>query len=98
MTLSSPAKFPLIAILACVPFAAQGQGAGGGLPDGSGKDLVATICTGCHQTDQITRGSGYSREHWKELIGTMIDLSPDQATQSAITEYLAEKFPPNRTR
>ena len=98
MSLFSASKFPLIAILACVPFAAQGQGAGGGLPDGNGKDLIATICTGCHQTDQITRSSGYSVEDWKELTGTMIDLSADKPTQTAIVNYLAEKFPPNTTR
>ena len=82
----------------CIPLAAEAQGQAGGLPEGPGKDLVAGICTGCHQTDQITRSSGYSGEHWKELIGTMIDLSPDQATQATITEYLAEKFPPNTLR
>jgi virginiamycin B lyase len=98
MPKSSSKKFTLAAAIALIPLAAEAQGQAGGLPEGPGKDLVAGICTGCHQTDQITRSSGYSGEHWKELIGTMIDLSPDQATQATITEYLAEKFPPNTLR
>ena len=28
------------------------------LPDGPGKDTVATVCTGCHQLSRIV-GSGY---------------------------------------
>ena len=46
----------------------------------------------------ITQSSGYTREGWKELIGTMIDLKgvPDQ--QAAITGYLAEHFPPKYNR
>jgi virginiamycin B lyase len=79
-----------------VPALAQGQYAQPGqsspLPAGAGKALVEGICTGCHPTDQITRSSGYTREGWRELILTMIDLSasPDLGT---ITEYLATHFP-----
>jgi virginiamycin B lyase len=93
MPKSSLVKWALVAAIA-FPLAAQAQG----LPEGNGKDLVATICTGCHQTDQITRSSGYTREHWKELTGTMIDLASDPGTQTAIIDYLAEKFPPNTQR
>jgi virginiamycin B lyase len=95
MPMSSSLKFVIAASFALVPSTVWAQG---GLPEGNGKDLVAGICTGCHQTDMITRSSGYSREHWKELISTMIDLSPDPTTQSAITQYLSEKFPPNTQR
>ncbi len=98
MAISSRATLMLAATLALLPLSAQAQAPVTGLPDGNGKELVAGMCIGCHQIEQITRSSGYSREHWKELIGTMIDLSPDQNTQSAITEYLAEKFPPNTLR
>jgi virginiamycin B lyase len=94
----SPANFSMVVAFALFPLTAQAQAPVTGLPDGNGKDLVAAMCTGCHQTDQITRSSGYTREHWKELIGTMMDLSPDQATQATITQYLAEKFPPNTER
>jgi virginiamycin B lyase len=98
MAMSSRATLTLAATLALFPLSAWAQGAGDALPEGKGKELVATICTGCHQTDQITRSSGYSAEHWKELTGTMVDLSVDKPTQTAIVDYLAEKFPPNTTR
>jgi len=67
------------------------------LPAGPGKEAVQSVCTACHRTNQITRSSGYTREGWRELIGTMMDLSgsPEQET---ITEYLATHFPENTQR
>ena len=86
------------AVCMLAPFAAQAQGKPPALPDGAGKELVSGVCTGCHQTNMITQSSGYTREGWKELIGTMIDLSgvPDQ--QAAITGYLAEHYSPKYNR
>src|SRR3954463_675457 len=98
MAISSRVTLTLAATLALFPLCVRAQGAGDALPEGNGKDLVAGICTGCHQTDMITRSSGYTAEHWRELTGTMIDLSADKATQAAIIQYLAEKFPPNTLR
>jgi virginiamycin B lyase len=68
------------------------------LPDGPGKQLVDGVCTACHQHNMITSSSGYTRDHWKELIATMIDLSKTPQEQNAITEYLATHFPPNTRR
>jgi virginiamycin B lyase len=84
--------------LSCVwvPLAAQAQTAG--LPDGDGKELVEAVCIGCHETNQITRSSGYTRAGWQELIGTMIDLSGSPQEQGAIVDYLATHFPPNDHR
>jgi virginiamycin B lyase len=79
-----------------VPFAAQAQAPG--LPQGAGKELVEGACAGCHQTNLITSSSGYTREGWNELIGTMIDLSPAPEQRAAITDYLATHFPPNTRR
>jgi virginiamycin B lyase len=69
-----------------------------GLPEGPGKQLVEGVCTGCHQTNQITRSSGYTREGWKELTSTMIDLSGSPEEQGEILDYLATHFPPNSRR
>jgi len=69
-----------------------------GLPDGTGAHLVEGVCTACHGTRQITRSAGYTAEGWKELIGAMVDLSGDPATQDGITQYLAAHFPPNTKR
>ena len=72
------------------PITAQGQQTQ--LPEGDGKQLVQGICSSCHETNLITRSSGYSREGWQELIQSMINLS-GTPTSEAITKYLATHFP-----
>ena len=78
-----------------VPVAAHAQSQASELPDGEGKELVEGVCTACHETNQITRSSGYTREDWQELTATMIDLSGDPKMQAEIVDYLAAYFPPN---
>jgi len=73
-----------------VPLTAQGQPAQ--LPEGDGKQIVQGVCTACHETNQITRSSGYNRDGWRELIQTMIDLSGSPAGET-ISKYLASHFP-----
>ena len=70
--------------------AAQSQPAQ--FPEGDGKQLVQSLCTSCHETNQITRSSGYTHEGWRELIQTMIDLSGSPAGET-IAKYLATHFP-----
>ena len=61
-------------VLGLAPAAlAQSGGGANRFPDGPGKELVEGACIGCHQANMITRSSGYTREGWQELIGTMID-------------------------
>ena len=74
-----------------IPLTAHGQPAGQ-LPDGDGKQIVEGVCAACHQTNQITRSSGYTREGWRELIQTMINLSGTPAGET-VTRYLATHFP-----
>ena len=66
--------------------------------DGEGKALVQGTCLACHKANQITRTSGYTQAGWKELTGTMIDLSATLEEQGKITNYLAKHFPPNKKR
>jgi virginiamycin B lyase len=68
------------------------------LPDGQGRQLVEGICSSCHALQLISSSSGYTREHWKELIGYMIDLSGSAAQQNEVLDYLAANFPPNKRR
>ncbi len=96
MSRLSNASLAGIALAVLLPAQAQSQGAG--LPEGEGREVVEAVCTACHQTSQITRSSGYTAEHWRELAGTMIDLSGDPAQQDAIISYLAAHFPPNDAR
>jgi virginiamycin B lyase len=90
----------LAGALACVlvPVTAAAQSEASGLPDGAGKELVEAVCTACHQTNQITRSSGYTGAGWQELIGTMIDLSGSPKERDTITRYLATHFPPSTRR
>ncbi len=85
-------------VFTLAPLAAQAQAQKPVLPDGPGKQLVDGVCTSCHQHNMITSSSGYTREHWKELVGTMIDLSKTPQEQATIAEYLATNFPPNTKR
>ena len=93
--------FLIAAAFMLVPLAAEAQGqakAPPPLPDGKGKQLVEGICATCHALQLIPNSSGYTREHWKELVGYMIDLSGSAAQQTEIIEYLATNFPPNNRR
>ena len=88
------------AAISLAPLAAQAQGQAKEpvLPDGKGKPLVQGICATCHALQLITNSSGYTRDHWKELTGYMIDLSGSPAQQNEILDYLAANFPPNNRR
>src|SRR3954462_15943729 len=85
------ASLMVVSICVLTPVAAQAQS----LPEGAGKQTVEAVCSGCHQTNMITQSSGYTRDGWKELTSTMINLSPSPDTQNAIFYYLAWHFPPN---
>ena len=88
-------------VLALVPIAAGAQGqakAPPPLPEGKAKPMVEGICSTCHALQLIHNSSGYTREHWKELVGYMIDLSGNAEQQTEIIEYLAANFPPNKRR
>ncbi|SLN66355.1 Vgb family protein [Oceanibacterium hippocampi] len=89
----------LFLLTGIVAFAvARGPASAAGLPEGEGRDVVEAICTACHGTNQIMRSSGYTADDWRELIGTMIDLSGGPEEQRQIVGYLATHFPPNERR
>jgi virginiamycin B lyase len=94
MSKLSYASWLAATVVALVPFAAQAQGQGPELPAGAGKDTVQAVCTGCHQTNMITLSSGYTRDDWKALTSTMIDLSKSADAQNQILDYLTAHFPP----
>ena len=95
-TLKAPIE--VAAVLALVPVLALAQGKPSGLPEGPGKEQVEAVCLACHQSREILVSSGYTREGWRELISTMIDLSQVAEMQDSITQYLATHFPPNNRR
>ncbi|MBM3539789.1 MAG: cytochrome C [Alphaproteobacteria bacterium] len=68
------------------------------LPEAAGRGTVEGVCTGCHRTNVINQSSGYTHREWKELVGTMIDLSASKQTEDEILNYLTTNFPPNTRR
>jgi virginiamycin B lyase len=80
-----------LSVCATVPMLAQrGGGAQPALPDGEGKQMVQTLCVGCHSLNNITQGWGYDKAGWDQLISSMVKLPPD--TQNQVTTYLAANF------
>lgn len=86
------------AVFAFLPLAAHGQAQSPPLPEGVGKQLAEGLCTMCHRNNMITDSSGYTRNGWKELVGTMLDLSGAPNEAATLIEYLATSFPPNTKR
>ena len=70
------------------------------LPPGNGKEVVETVCGGCHDLSPITDSVGFSREDWDMVVQSMIAMGaaikPEQV--SVITTYLAQNFPPKPKR
>ena len=68
------------------------------LPAGPGREVVANICSGCHELDYITNSVGFSREDWNTVVESMISMGatikPEQVP--VITEYLSKAFPPKQ--
>ena len=71
------------------------------LPEGEGRDETFYLCTACHST-AIIRRSGFTRQQWDDLMDWMVErqnmnpLSPEERV--LIVDYLANAFPPRRTR
>ena len=68
------------------------------LPEGKGRQLVEGMCASCHALQLIHNSSGYTREHWRELVGYMMDLSKSPEQQAEVIDYLTTNFPPNNRR
>ena len=64
------------------------------LPDGPGKEAVATYCSGCHGLNRIV-ASGYPQAYWHTAVRMMLNfgvpIPPDQVIP--VTDYLAKNFP-----
>jgi virginiamycin B lyase len=97
LTPKALARLMTATALMIVPLAAQAQNRPA-LPEGEAKVLVEGMCTLCHQTNQITSSMGYTREGWKELTGTMLDLSGNADMRDKLIDYLATHYPPNTRR
>lgn len=66
------------------------------LPDGEGKTLLETACSGCHAPTDVRRFDGYnSRDDWQALVRSMVaygaPLKGDQIP--VLVDYLTAAFP-----
>jgi cytochrome c5 len=71
--------------------------AGGGLPEGAGKQIIETACTGCHGVDYVT-DARYSKDQWQEVIDRM-KLSGAAVGDSEVPvllDYLTRNFGPRQ--
>jgi mono/diheme cytochrome c family protein len=63
------------------------------LPEGSGKDLVASRCTACHDLTRIV-GAKRPKSEWSAVVANMITrgaaVSPDES--QSIISYLVAQF------
>ena len=48
------------------------MGCASALPAGPGLEIVEAVCTGCHETNQIARSPGYTRDGWAELAARLL--------------------------
>ena len=91
------------AVVTIAAVAVAGLGAGSiaafaqsSLPEGNGKDLVASICQGCHDLSPIFTSGGLTRRDWEQVVVAMISMGaaikPEE--EKIIVDYLAASFPP----
>ena len=86
-----------ILISALLPFSisALGQEDSKQLPEGKGRDLVASVCTQCHGLEPTT-GSRRTLEEWKNIVNDMVSngAALDEGEVETVSQYLAKNFGP----
>lgn len=65
------------------------------LPEGKGKDLVATVCRQCHGIDATTE-SRHTLEEWRHVVNDMVSngAALDEEQAETVAQYLAKYFGP----
>jgi hypothetical protein len=63
------------------------------LPDGPGKELVATVCTACHELTRIT-SKKRSKDEWNDTVDKMAKNGAKATDEEfdRIVTYLAKYF------
>jgi hypothetical protein len=66
------------------------------LPDGPGKDKVATACSGCHDLGQVT-SQHQSADRWADVVSVMVNNGAPVADSdfNTVVRYLATNFGPD---
>jgi cytochrome c5 len=81
--------------LGAAPGAQTSPDAAAALPEGQGKSLVMSLCTGCHTLETAVRPRATPAE-WRQIVESMVQrgarVTPDEA--AAIASYLGEHYGP----
>jgi mono/diheme cytochrome c family protein len=83
-------KAPLVLLaLATAPFVFADD-----LPDGKGKELVATQCIQCHGIEHVTAHRD-SKDGWDNVVAYMLSrgMKASESDVSTMVDYLAKSFP-----
>ena len=86
----------IVSILLATGFAQKSDDDGTNLPEGKGRDLVASACRQCHGLELIT-SSERTFDEWKNVVNDMVSngaaLQEDEV--ETISQYLAKNFSPD---
>jgi cytochrome c5 len=65
----------------------------GSLPEGKGKDLVATMCIGCHDLNTAVSKRGTTND-WRDTVNKMVERGAQipSADAAVIVTYLGEYY------
>ena len=77
-------------------FAQKSDNEGTKLPEGKGRDLVASVCGQCHGLE-LTTSSERTLDEWKSVVNDMVSngaaLQEDEV--ETVSQYLAKNFSPD---
>jgi mono/diheme cytochrome c family protein len=86
----------IVTISLAAGFAQKSDDEGPNLPEGKGRDLVASACTQCHGLE-LTTSSEHTLDEWKSVVNNMVSngaaLKEDEV--ETISQYLAKNFSPD---
>lgn len=69
-----------------------------GLPPGEARDMLAGVCTECHDLGGLDAYRGYwGYGQWRDMVQTMIDHGAklDERQANVLADYLTEHFGPD---
>src|SRR5687767_11584031 len=89
---------PVIVLCGALPVLGQGPGQTQSsiqLPDGAGKAIVQSACTGCHDLARVVRPIGNTPEGWQIVLNGMVGLGAKMTSDEVkvVHAYLTSNFP-----